>query len=257
MKEFLDSEAVSQVLPEVYKDAVQPAAKELGKGLVVVAKTVNLALEPLKGVLWGYDELKGFLINAVSPKLKDVPKEQIVPPPLNVAGPLVESMRFSAQNEDLKDMYASLLKTSMVQKEAHKAHPSFVEIIRQLSPDEAKIIKHIVNHCTLPEIHHAVINVGREDFVFEELREKFYSLCDEVEISNKSLIPSYLDNLRRLQLIEFDQKLENEVASKPEYVDAEFYSDLSGHIRYDDIETRRFEFFKATEYGMQFFQACV
>ncbi len=43
--------AVAQAVP-IYDDAVQPAAKELGKGLTTIMKTVNVALAPLE-VLFG------------------------------------------------------------------------------------------------------------------------------------------------------------------------------------------------------------
>ncbi|WKA57149.1 hypothetical protein QWY16_11620 [Planococcus shenhongbingii] len=41
----------------VYEDALQPAAQELSKGFVVLAKTVNMALAPLSGLVWGYERI--------------------------------------------------------------------------------------------------------------------------------------------------------------------------------------------------------
>jgi len=41
----------------VYQDAVQPAAKEIGKGLKVVARAVNAALVPVEGLIWGVEQI--------------------------------------------------------------------------------------------------------------------------------------------------------------------------------------------------------
>lgn len=46
--------AITENVP-IYQDAVQPAAKELGKGLHLVAKAVNVALIPVEGLVWGVD----------------------------------------------------------------------------------------------------------------------------------------------------------------------------------------------------------
>ena len=41
----------------VYQDAIQPAAKQIGKGLEVVAKAVNAALTPVEGLIWGVEQI--------------------------------------------------------------------------------------------------------------------------------------------------------------------------------------------------------
>ena len=38
----------------IYQDAVQPAARQIGKSLETVSKTVNIALAPIKSLVWGY-----------------------------------------------------------------------------------------------------------------------------------------------------------------------------------------------------------
>lgn len=71
-----------QAVP-VYQDTLQPAAKQLGKSLEVVAKTVNIALAPVKALVWGYEKIEEFITSRVSEKLKNVPEENITTPPLH------------------------------------------------------------------------------------------------------------------------------------------------------------------------------
>ena len=140
--------AATGLLKEVpiYQDALQPAAKELGMALLTVAKTVNVALAPVSALVWGYDKIKEFAATRLTEKLKEVPEENIVTPDATIAGPALEALKYTGHKEELAEMYASLLATAMNVDTRDNAHPSFVEIIKQLSPDEAKLIAFMNQH---------------------------------------------------------------------------------------------------------------
>jgi len=80
VKDVIDATTGLLKAVPVYEDLVQPAAKELGTALETVAKTVNLALAPISGVIWSYETIKEFVSTNVSKKLQNVPKENIVTP---------------------------------------------------------------------------------------------------------------------------------------------------------------------------------
>ena len=61
-------EGIVKAIP-IYEDLLQPATQELGKGLEIVAKTVNIALAPLSGLVWGYDQIKQYLLNKITLRL--------------------------------------------------------------------------------------------------------------------------------------------------------------------------------------------
>jgi hypothetical protein len=127
----------------IYQDVVQPAAKEVGTALQTIAKTVHIALAPVSAVVWGYDKIRDYLQETLTEKLKNVPPERIAPPPISVAGPAVEALRFAANEPSLREMYANLLAAAMDSKTTQETHPAFVELIRQLAPDEALLINHM------------------------------------------------------------------------------------------------------------------
>lgn len=79
----------------IYQDALQPAAKEIGKALGTVAKTVNVALAPVSALIWGYEQFKKFVNNKVAEKLENTPEKNIITPPLHIAGPALESLKYS------------------------------------------------------------------------------------------------------------------------------------------------------------------
>ena len=46
---------ITQLVPAIYQDLLQPAAREVGQQFVVVAKAVGVALAPLHVTVWGFD----------------------------------------------------------------------------------------------------------------------------------------------------------------------------------------------------------
>lgn len=196
----------------IYEDALQPAAKEVGTALQTVAKTIHVALAPLSMMVWGYDRLRDYLERALSEKLKDVPPERIVTPDPSVAGPAVEALRFAAHHPDLREMYANLLARAMDAETTRLAHPAYVEILKQLSPDEAKLVARFAKENAVSLIHiNAVTAAGREH------RYRNLSLAGaEAGCANPDMTPTYLDNLTRLGIIRipYNQKLSGIRASE-------------------------------------------
>src|SRR5216683_1163789 len=64
----------------VYQDAIQPGAKQIGTALETIGKAVNLALAPVAGLVWGWEQVREFVIRRVSEKLQKVPPERIQTP---------------------------------------------------------------------------------------------------------------------------------------------------------------------------------
>lgn len=194
---------VAKAIP-VYDDVVQPAAKEIGKGLQTVAKTIHIALAPVSALVWGYDQIKDFVTTKVADRLKNVKPEDIVTPKPNVAGPVLEALRYTGHEESLSDLYANLLAASMDKKTASSAHPAFAEIIKQLTPDEAKLVGLFVHNIALP-----LLNVRNEYRVSEQGKSGGFDIIVNHSMlgqmagcEHPDLVPTYIDNLCRLGLAE-------------------------------------------------------
>lgn len=194
------AEAVKGIVEAVpvYQDIVQPAAREVGTALQTVAKTIHIALAPVSALIWGYDQIREYLNASLIEKLKSVPQEQIVSPNLNVAGPAIEALRFAAHEPDLRELYANLLATSMDSQTAPNAHPAFVEFIRQMTPDEARILAVLDSKYFFPLFDvRAIRSVGSEVVV----QSRFELLCEAASCLHPHLIPNYIDNLQRMGLV--------------------------------------------------------
>ena len=126
VKDVIDAATGLLKAAPIYDDAIQPAAKEIGKSLETVAKAVNVALSPVSALVWGYDQIEEFVSTNVAEKLKKIPNERIITPDIMIAGPTLEALRYAGHKETLREMYANLLATSLDSEVATFAHPSFV-----------------------------------------------------------------------------------------------------------------------------------
>ncbi len=207
IKEVIEATTELTKAVPVYPDLIKPAAIELGKGLETVAKSVNVALAPLSGLVWGYDRIKSWLESSLTKQLKDVPNEKIITPDLHVVGPAVESLRFAANNENIRDMFAKLIATSMNKDVAESAHPTFVEILKQMSSDEAKIVPMFLNNTYHPYIS---IEILKEEYGRRAVLTHWSDLCLKAKCNYPAYASAYIENLKRLGILEFQDNAEIE-----------------------------------------------
>ncbi|MBL5839181.1 DUF4393 domain-containing protein [Enterobacter asburiae] len=251
--------AVAKEVP-IYQDALQPAAQEIGKALGTVAKLVNVALAPVSGLVWGYEQIREFTATKVAEKLKDVPPEKIVTPSPNVAGPAIEALRYTGHEESLSEMYASLLATAMNEDTIQKAHPAFVDIIKQLTPDEAKIVRGFTASQTINPLISIKASSPNKTIAdgHQIVLRNFSQIGQREGCEHIHLVPAYLDNLVRMGLCE--------IPEGTAYSSDTWYSPLINHpeilskieeMRHFNRQTEiKKSVLTITDFGRQFALAC-
>lgn len=254
------AKAIGEIVDKVpvYQDAVQPAAKEIGKGLQVVAKAVNAALTPVEGLIWGVEQIRDFVRDRVAKKLEAVPPEDIQQPKAHIAVPAIDALRYTGTEDGLSELYANLLATSMDKATAYRAHPGFVDMIKNMCPDEARIMRFFAGTPFSALVN--IRSVSNADSSFQ-VRHRHVSLIGvDAQCQFPALTANYLDNLERLGLVKIETMLR--MQSDELYTRIEEHPQIKGII--DDlgkIEGRRVEIEKirlsVTDLGQQFIRACV
>lgn len=84
--------------------------------------------------------------NKLANNINNIPTENIQEPPLNIVGPALESSKYYIEEEKIRNMFAKLIASSMDNRKSDQVHPSFVEIIKQLSPLDAQILNELALH---------------------------------------------------------------------------------------------------------------
>lgn len=246
----------------LYQDGLQPAVKEMGSALHTVAKAVNVVLAPVSALVWGYEQIRDFVSTKVAHKLRHVPPENLATPKPNVAGPALESLRYTGHEEMLRDMYANLLAAAMDTRTAEGAHPAFVEIIRQLTPDEARILRLLAAPRALPllTVRKEYKTPTEQERGGQDVLTHFSLLGWEAGCDYPDQTPVYLDNLCRLGLAE--------IPAFYEYTAKGVYDALENHSRVREVVEQlkddpkwkasiERKGLKVTDLGRQFCRTCV
>jgi len=134
--EIIDKIANSKVVERAYDDALSSPMIEVSKIGVDVIKTARLVLAPLQIAATFQDRFENFLKNLN----KRVPEDQQVQPPAELTSVCLERMKFIDSQNPLWEMFEELLINAVDKNNNSKVHPSFGQIIGQLSPDEAILI---------------------------------------------------------------------------------------------------------------------
>ncbi|HCA00664.1 MAG TPA: hypothetical protein DEO68_00445 [Halomonas campaniensis] len=148
IKEIVESPAV---LKEIYGDLAKPGVQQAGKALSTVVGLGNTVLWPVALL---NEKAKISLeknLNKYREKLEEVPEEDVCEVAPEVGVPIAEKLSY-VTNDELSEMYAELLAKASQKSKANNAHPSFVNAINNMSPDEAILLKSIKSMPGIPFI---------------------------------------------------------------------------------------------------------
>lgn len=124
------------------------AASNIGKVAVTVTGFVNNLLLPIAAVNYGFEKAHRYFNSNFQSDLeaaaKGIPPADLVEPKASIAAPALQGLAFSHEEPELKQLYLQLLATTMDGRKAASAHPAFVEILRQLTSDEAAFLRFLL-----------------------------------------------------------------------------------------------------------------
>ncbi len=249
---------LSEAVP-IYQDGLQPATKEIGKSLETIAKTVNVALFPIKSLVWSYDKIQDFINTRIVSKLSKTPAHDIITPKGNIIVPALHAISYTGDEPDLQELFANLVASAMDKKTSSFSHPSFIDIIKNLTPDEAKLLKYFSNNNTLPLISVRKEIRGQGHAGYTVLRN-FSLLGVKANCVHPELCTVALDNLQRQGLIQIphnynytDKTIYEELQNDQRIVDMvdEINNDIEHNARIIESVV------EVTDYGWQFINICV
>ena len=128
--------ADSQLAIKAYDDLLADAMKEGGKALSDIIKGLRLFTTPLQFLALWQDRLMARLETARA-KVPEDRQQEAAP---SIALPILMELRFMEDENPLTELYLNLLARAIDKERCSEAHPAFVKIIEQLSPDEAMVM---------------------------------------------------------------------------------------------------------------------
>lgn len=128
------------------------------------------------------------------------------PVPPKILFPLLEGVSYE-EDEDMHTMWAALLTNSTNPQTAEKVRPSFIAILKELAPDEAKLLNWLYAEV---EMRNRAIPRPSTEFQFDDLSGAYRHLQNGARLGDQFVI--CLSNLEAADLIDkLDHKVNDEV----------------------------------------------
>jgi len=139
----------SEIVKEPIANLTNPATKTVGHRIGEVFDLIFTPFEIAK--IYKDHSIEKFK-NKLSAEIANIPENKRVTPPLNIVGPALEASKFFIEEETLREMFARLVAKSMNSDTTHQAHPAFIEVIKQISPLDAKIFSFFKSNGVAPVV---------------------------------------------------------------------------------------------------------
>jgi hypothetical protein len=193
--EFAKEIAKQLPVKAAYEDAVRPAARQTGELAEDLVKVVRLALFPVQLLAAAQDRFRKFVKSAVD----RVPFEKRIPPAPEIVGPILEGVRYEREGGSIEQMFSELFSSSMNSERVADAHPALPLIIKQLSADEAAILRAIAS---APKYFEIVTRFDLQGGLALSKLEKSEVPTNGLDFPQNEGM--YRDHLERLGLIRYD-----------------------------------------------------
>jgi hypothetical protein len=253
----------SNLIEKIYGDIAKPGFEKAGSALETVIDLSNTILLPIKLL----NETSRLRFNSYMKKFKNkvesIENEKICPIPPEIGIPIIDNLTYTT-NEEIADLFLNLLTTASSTETVQNAHPSFVQIIKNLSFDEARIIKYI-HAQLLKHIDYLPFITIRATFKDKKGFLDYYkgttALEDFAKLEYHDNISLYIDNLISLGILKGSNEKTFKMAPTPSYEEIkEIYKE---HIRLIEEDKEIIEsieiikgYYQLTELGKFFIIAC-
>lgn len=189
---------ISDSTNEIIKNTLSKPSKSVGNacGIVLDFLTNTLLLPMQKYNIKARFQLENYA-KELENRLMEIPTDKLAEPKINVIGPAFESLKYNMDEKDIKEMFTNLIIKSVNKDYKESVTPAFIDIIKQLSSEDAKYIKKIY------EISKKYVPIIKLKL---EYPKGFTDLTNYAIISgidNYFFIDDFiLDNLLRLKLVQ-------------------------------------------------------
>ncbi|WP_215113410.1 DUF4393 domain-containing protein [Exiguobacterium sp. s63] len=245
------------VVPKILENALSDPAKEVGRFVsnifYVVFSPINFPTEKYR--LRQEKNLEAYS-KSLDTEISKIPESNLIDPPLNIVGPALEASKYYIEDEPIRNMFAKLIASSMNSETTSNAHPSFIEMIKQMTPLDAQNLSLIgVNDTGLP-IANCLVLADINSGELPILRDLF---LNNDNCKDHYLNAASLKNLERLGLIELDYlfHFKNDDLYEPFQKTEEYLKivELSNKKGYEvSLQKGRAQ---VTTFGNQFYNVCI
>ena len=245
------------ILGQIYEDLAQPSVKAVGQALGTVFEFSTSFLLPGKLLNEKFKMNFKKRITEYEKKLEEIPEEKRCEVHPQVGTPIIEKLSYTT-NDEIADLFTTLLAKASNIDMVNTAHPAFISIIERLSPDEARIIKYLkgkedIQYC---DFRGNVKNGNGYNTIIEHAT----LIPQEVHLAFPKNVNAYLANFVSLGILfdmvgtyRIDQTIYNKI--KEFYGFEKLKTQLAPNVFKEVVANN--SYYKVTDFGKLFIQACI
>ncbi len=248
--------ATIEVGKDVAKDILQPTSKSIGENL-------GLLVDGVMGWLgyWGQKQAikrDVYLIEykkEIEEAVKQRKEDNLIEPQLRIVGPTIEASKFYIEDKDFRKMFAELIASSCDKETEKLVHPSFPEIIKQLSAIDARFLQLFLQESTFPCVKLISKNPDNTVTPYRHLLIDLKECSHSFKRNDELYLTQSVDNLIRLGIICLNSEVIELSYDYSKFKEHWYYKaaekDCDGNIK---IKKYRLEL---TELGEDFKRCCL
>lgn len=133
--------------------------------------------------------------NELKEKINKIPEDKLVEPDIQVTAQALDAAKYCVDKEELRKMYTNLISSSLNIDTSDYIHPSFANIIKHLSPQDARILEDIY--------HRPVASLASS--TNDKIRLTSYAVLDSqglIAIKNRGVYISFDTDIQSVKLTE-------------------------------------------------------
>lgn len=249
--------ATPNILGQVYGDLAKPSVTAVGKALGTVFEFSTSFLLPIKLLNEKFKLNFTKRLNEYQEKLKQIPEDKQCEVHPQIGTPIIEKLSYTT-NDEIADLFTTLLANASNIDMVNTAHPSFVSMIERMSPDEARILKYLRGKT---EIQYCTFNGNvLEGKGYQTLDNHVTLLPKEVDLEFPQNTKAYLANFISMGILidmsdvsKVDKTTYNKIRDTWDLKARE--SQLVPNF-FKSISVKE-SFFEVTDFGKLFIQACI
>lgn len=262
-----NKEIIKGILPELvhggmqfvslfYKDLAQPTVQTIGKTLNT---TLEFATIPAMALGFATETVRlnfSKWLEKYEKKLEKIPEEDrcIVEP--EIGTPIISNL-LNTTNEQIADLFTTLLTNASNIKTLDKTHPKFAQIVLNLTPDEAKIIQYLKDHDEVCYVDFRGLFEKGEGYL--TWKSHVTLLPNEIELEHPDNIYAYISNLISLGILldmSGKYKIDDTIYKEIERKHLPALEKQLIPSMFSKITTKR-SYLQVTDFGQLFIDACV
>lgn len=245
-----------QFVSQFYQDMAQPTVKTIGKTLNT---TFEFATIPALALRYATEKVKANFASRLEEykkKLDKIPEDDRCMVEPEIGEPIIRNL-MNTTNDQIADLFTTLLANASNIKTLDKAHPKFAHIVQNMTPDEALIIQYLKEHNEVCYMNFQG-EFGKEKG-FLTIMSYATLIPNEVKLSYPDNINAYISNLVSLGILQDmsgTYKIDDSVYKEIEKLYRDNLEKQWTPHTFTIISTEK-SYLEVTEFGELFINACI